>query len=287
MLSSPGTSAKAANAADFLGAPTAVLCAYGIFSVVSFAVFHLVAEREPSSTLTLSALAQCLGISLLWIQVLSGQGAWGISAKAILLDALAICFRLSSTLFLDGYLPNSADGDYMYQAFDVCSLLMLVFLLRRVLVNHADTYQAADDTLPVGPIVLACCVLASLLHGDMDDNPICDTLWMAGLFTSVVAVLPQFWVITKSGCQAGALTSHYIASMAFSRFLSGCFAWMAWEHLSCEPYFADFQHARWVILGVHLLHLIILGDFGYTYVRSMAKTGIYGTIDLSSGICQV
>merc|ERR1719359_1363155 len=101
---------------------------------------------------------------------------------------------------------------------------------------------------------------------------------MAGLFLSVVAVLPQFWLITKSGGQVGALTSHYIASMAFSRFLSGCFAIMAWEHLSCEPYIEGFEHAKWVILGAHVVHVIILCDFGCTYVYSMVKHGINETV---------
>jgi hypothetical protein len=264
-----------------------VLCAYGIFGVVGVAVFHFVAEREPSSTLTMSALAQALGVSLLWIQVMSGQGAWGISAKGLLLDAVAICARLGSTLFVDGYLPNSPDGDYVYQFFDICSVLMLLFLLRRVLVQHADTYQATEDTLTVGPMLLGCFVLAAILHGDMDDAPILDTLWMAGLFTSVVAVLPQFWLIVKSSGQAGALTGHYIASMALSRCLGGSFAWMAWEHLSCEPYIGEFMHARWAIGGAYVLHAVLLGDFAYTYFRSMAKNGICGPLDLSDGSCTV
>jgi hypothetical protein len=264
--------------------PTPVLCAYGIFSAVSFAVYHLVADREPSSTLTLSALAQCLGVSLLWIQVRSGKGAWGISARSLFLDALAICLRLCSTLFLDGYLPNSTDGDFVYQFFDVCSVLLILFLLRSVVSTHADTYQATEDTLPVGYMLLGCFVAAAFLHGDMDDNPICDMLWMAGLLTSVVAVLPQFWLITKSGGQAGALTSHYISSMAFSRLLAGCFAFMAWEHLSCEPYIGDFQHARWVIVGAHVVHVLILCDFLFVYLRSMAKNGIYGTMNFGEGL---
>jgi hypothetical protein len=286
MAAVSGTSLKIGSLVNFGSAPGLVLFAYVIFSVVSFVVFHHVAERESSSTLTLSSLAQTLGVSLLWIQVRSG-GARGISAKALFLDALAICFRLCSTLFLDGYLPNSPDGDYVYQFFDICSTLLLLFLLRSVLVNHVNTYQAAEDTFPVGPVVLVCFALAAVLHGDMDDNAICDTLWMAGLLIGLVAVMPQFWLITKSAGQAGALTSHYIASMAFSRFLSGCFAWMAWEHLSCEPYIGEFQHARWVILGVHLLHGVLLCDFGYSYLRSMAKHGVCSTMDLTDGAYNV
>merc|ERR1719271_1773036 len=183
----------------------------------------------------MSALAQCLGVTMLCIQSLSSGSAAGISAKSLMLDAIAISFRLSSTLWLDGYLPSDRSGDYIYQTFDVCSLLLLIFLLHRVFVKQYDTYQAADDTLRVAPLVLMSLSLAAVLHGDMDDNRFFDTMWLTGLFTNVIAVLPQFWLITSTGGWAGALTSHYIAAMALSRFLSGGFMWMGRNFITCEP----------------------------------------------------
>jgi len=287
MLTSSAPAKVGGLANGFINAPSPVIYAYAMFSAASFAVFHLVAEREPSSTLTLSALAQCLGISLLWIQLLCGQGASGISVKALTLDAVSICFRLCSTLFVDGYLPNSPDGDYMYQFFDVSSVLMILLLVRRVLVVHPDTYQAYEDEFPIGPMLLGCFVLAAVLHGDMDDNPVLDTLWMAGLFTSVVAVLPQFWLVQKSGGQAGAYTCHYIAAMAFSRLLGGCFAAMAWEHLSCEPYIGEFQHFRYAVLGVYVIHAVMLCDFTWSYMRAMTTQGICATISFGHGGVEV
>lgn len=277
MLSSRGKVETIAHSLSNTSTP--VIYAYAIFCIISFVVYHVIAEREPSSTLTLSALSQCLAILFLWVQVLSGKGAWGISAKSLTLDALAICFRLCSTLWVNGYLPNSRDGDFVYQFFDVCSVLMLLFLLRRVQTHHGDTYQASEDNLSIGPFLLVCFILSAFLHADMDANPILDCLWMTGLFTSVVAVLPQLWLITKSGGQTGALTSHYIAAMAFSRFLSGCFAWMAWNHLSCEPLIGNFQHAKFVIMGLHVLHIIILCDFFCSYMRSVAKKGFCSAVN--------
>merc|ERR1719262_1954207 len=113
----------------------------------------------------MSALAQCLGVTMLCIQSLSSGSAAGISAKSLLLDAVAIAFRLSSTLWLDGYLPSDRSGDFVYQVFDVCSLLLLIFLLHRVLVKQYDSYQVVDDTISTGPIVLMCLALAAVLHG--------------------------------------------------------------------------------------------------------------------------
>merc|ERR1719506_3484055 len=78
-------------------------------------------------------MVQCLALVLLGLQMISSGSASGISAKALSLDALAICCRLSSTLWLNGYLPVDASGDYVYQAFDICSLGVLAWLLYQVL----------------------------------------------------------------------------------------------------------------------------------------------------------
>merc|ERR1719392_235674 len=86
-------------------------------------------------------MVQCLGMVLLGLQMISPEGAYGISAKALSLDALAICCRLSSTVWLNGYLPVDASGDYVFQAIDICSLGFILCLLYQVLVVRRHTYQ--------------------------------------------------------------------------------------------------------------------------------------------------
>lgn len=66
-------------------------------------------------------------------------------------------------------------------------------------------------------MVIISLILGAIFHGDMDDNPLFDTLWLAGLFISVVAVLPQYWMISKSCGQLQLLTGHYIAATAIDR----------------------------------------------------------------------
>merc|ERR1719335_1694955 len=99
-------------------------------------------------------MVQCLGMVLLGLQMISTGSASGISAKALCLDALAICCRLSNTVWLNGYLPVDASGDYIFQAFDVVSLMVLTWLLYQVLVAKRHTYQMEEDTLSVSPMVL-------------------------------------------------------------------------------------------------------------------------------------
>lgn len=253
---------------------------YVFFALVAFAVYHIVAEREVSSILTLSAIVQCLGITFLCMQVFSSGTAVGISVGALLLDALAIGFRLSSTLQLDGYLPVDKSGDHVYQAVDVCCLFMIVWLLHHVLWVKGNTYQAHEDSFRICPTVVICLGLAAILHADMDGSPLFDTFWMTGLFLGVVAVLPQLWLIMKNSCQVQALTSHYIAALALSRILSGVFMWMAREHITCVRWFDSINHGVWAILIAHLIHLALLGDFAYCYVRAILKNGVCAPVEM-------
>jgi len=261
--------------------PKQVLVAYGLFVIGAAAVWHLVADGEFSSILTMSVMLQCLACTLLGLQMLSSTGAAGVSARALTLDALALCCRLSSTLWLNGYLPVDASGDHIFQAFDLCSLAILLWLLYQVLVVKRSTYQSEEDSLPIIPMILGTFALAALLHGNMNSRPLFDTFWMAGLFTSVIAVLPQLWLITKSGGMVEALTSHHIAATAASRALSGIFMWHARNDITCAPWISDVNHASWAILGAHLIHLLLLGDFTFYYVKAVMAQGLACRIEIA------
>jgi len=257
-----------------------VAVAYGVAAVAVLAVYYLVAEGEVSSTLTMAAIVQCLGISFLCMQVLSSGTAAGISAGSLSLDALAIGFRLSSTLWLDGYLPADKSGDHVYQAVDVCCLLLLVWLLYYVRKVKGSTYQASEDSFRVCPTVIVSLGFAAILHADMDAYPLFDIFWMTGLFLGVVAVLPQLWLIMQNGGQAQALTSHYIAALALSRVLSGAFMWNARDHITCYQWFESDNHGIWTIIAAHVIHLILLGDFAYHYIRAIKQNGVTAPIEL-------
>merc|ERR1740117_337546 len=205
-------------------------------------------------------MVQCLAVVLLSLQMLSTGSAAGISAKALSLDALALCCRLSSTLWLNGYLPVDASGDHIYQIIDILSLGVVAWLLHQVLVVKKHTYQAEEDTLPILPMAIGALVFAGLLHGNMNGRPIFDSLWMASVFVSAVAALPQLWLITRTGGCIEALTSHHIAAMAVSTALSGIFMWHARNDITCNAWITGLNHASWAILASHLLHMLLLGD---------------------------
>jgi hypothetical protein len=261
--------------------PSSVIGTYTAFAVFALVIYHEVAGRRFSVVLTLAGVVQCLGIALLCIQVLSNSHASSISVGALKIDALAIGLRLSSTTWLDGYLPVDKSGDHIYQLVDFCSLGMILFLLHRLVIVQRVAYQTTDDSFSIAPMTVASFVLAALLHGNMDDHPLFDTLWMAGLFVGVVAVLPQLWLITQRGGKTEALTGHYLAALALNRMLSGAFMWRARKHITCDEWIIGFSHAIWAILAAHLLHIVLLCDFAWCYARSLTRKGLLEPVEMS------
>jgi len=256
--------------------PVAVIAAYIVCGSAVMTVYFAVAHREFSSILTLSAMVRCFGMMLLCFQVLSRRRARGVSVGTLTLEGISVALRLCSTTQLQGYLPTDQTGDLFYQCVDGLTVVLVVFLIWRVSSAQKSTEadQGEKDSFNVWPVVLVAFVFAALLHGDMDNNSIFDTLWMTGLFTGVVAQLPQLWLVSQNEGCVEALTSHYIVSTALSVILSGTFMYEAMPDITCNMWIIPgFQHAIYAILLAHVLHLLILGDFAFYYARALIKNG--------------
>merc|ERR1719478_1682512 len=273
MFASSVSNERFSSSKTFSSTSITTMCAYTGALMIAWCVYDFVAGRRWTSILTLSAVAHCFGLVLLCVQLLTTRSSAGISARALLLDGIAVSLRLSSTLLFHGYLPNDKSGDYVYQVVDICSLVLIVFLLRSVLVTFRATYDEREDDMCVAPLVVVSLLLGALLHGDMDDNPLFDSLWLAGLFVSVMAVLPQYWMISKSNGQVHALTAHYIAATEIDRVLSGAFMWYVRNYITCIPWVGTFEHTICAILMAHLMHLVFLSDFAYYYFRALIAQG--------------
>jgi len=264
-----------------------LMLVYVAFLTAAGYVYHVIAGQEFSSLLTLSAVFQCLAFSLLGVQIIGKDSAAGISAKSLGLDAFALASRLSSTLFFDGYLPSDQTGDWIYQAFDCVSLAMVLWVLYRVFSASRTTYEADEDAFPAMPLAVAVLVLAAMFHGNFDESPIFDTLWMCGVFASAVSVLPQLWMMTHSRGKASALTSHFVAVMALARVVSGAYMWHAYPEIEAEPLFGNVTYAGYAVIVAHAVHMLLLGDFAYYYVKNVAKAGLSADLDLSSQVWEV
>jgi len=243
-----------------------VLTAWLCFLAGGAWIYHVLAEKEFTAILTLSTFAQTLAFVLLQIQMSASQSVAGVSGKALQMHAAKLCCRLGTTLWLDGYLPMDKSGDWIYQFGDVLSLLLVLQALHRVHVSHRSSYQSEDDTCNVRNLIVGAVVLAVMIHPSLNAWTEFDILWTAHLYIDAVAMMPQLWMISKSGGQVQGFTAHYIAATLLSNFLSAFF----WFFASAELHDGtdSINITGLALNGAHVVQLLLLVDFGFFYVKA-------------------
>lgn len=240
------------------------LGAYLWFGLSTGYVANRFSDQDFSAILTLSAAVQCFGLLLLLYKVRSTKTVQGLSRQSLQMYVLFFCFRLSSSLFKNGYIPVDRSGDWVYQVLDIASLMMCLQLLYWVTVTHKATYQKQLDAVEMWRAVPACVLLAVFVHGDLNNSPLFDVLWTVSLNLDTVALIPQLWVVYKLGDRADALTPHYVAAVVVSRL----FAFWFWFYGFVEIAPAKgFNTAGWLIIGSHSFQMLVASDFMLQYIR--------------------
>lgn len=253
------------------------LCAF----IVGSLVYQSFNDLGVSTLMTLSVGLQCIGYVCLRLKISQQRSVAGISGKTLSLQALSCGLRLCSTTWLRGYIPSDSTGDWFYQFLDVLALVMCLQIMYCVFKSYNFTYQADDDVCNVKAIVLICFTLAVLVHPDLNNRPLFDTLWTTALYIDVVAMMPQLKMMTKISGEVEALTSHFVGATAVSRVVSLVFWYVAFQELA--PLDGSFNMSGWTIMFAHVVQVLLFCDFLFYYVRACALSGYNTRLDLSSG----
>jgi len=248
-----------------------VLIVYSSLLLFVTMVWHHFSDKDFSFVLTIAGILQGIAFFLLLHKMRISRSAAGISSKTLQMYLLMLCFRLTSTLVKNGYLPVDSTGDWLYQASDISSLILCFQLLFFVHKRFKTTYQEELDTMPIWNAVPAIMLLGYLVHGHLNHSLFFDTVWAIGLYLDSIAMLPQLWMLVAKGGEVEALTSHFVALMFFSR----CLTWMFWYTGFPElaPSDGSFNKVGWMIMIAHTLQLLFSGDFMYHYFMWTGLTG--------------
>jgi uncharacterized protein with PQ loop repeat len=242
--------------------------AYVIFALCAAVVLLKFTDHDFSLVLTMSTSLQCLGFFLLYQKAKTQKSVEGLSSRTLEMYVLVLCFRLSSTLVKNGYLPVDRSGDWVYQLADIGSLVIVLALLVLIHKKYKGTYDAGNDTMPIFNFIPACVLMAICVHGDLNDSPFFDVMWTIGLNLDTIAMLPQLWLLTKLGGNVDALTSHFVALQVLSRCCSFAFWFYGYVEITPEH---QFNAAGYMIIVAHLAQLLLSADFMYYYVKSVVK----------------
>lgn len=212
-----------------------------------------------------SAVAEGLGLVFLRAKISRLQSVRGISGTSIKMFAVTYTIRLwqlwpRSTK----YLLDSC----MVEVLSLASLLMVLEICKCVFWDYRTSYQRDFDVLKTRHLVPGCMVFALLLHPSFRKGSLFSILWTFGFYLDVASLLPQV-AMMASGCgRIEAPISNYVAAITLSRTTDLVWWFERGTDLGPQGWMYGFNYSGAIIVGVHVLALVLAGDFSYYYLKA-------------------
>jgi len=186
---------------------------------------------------------------LLW-KVWKTRSVAGISGKSQILFAL---------VFVTRYLDLVTSFVSLYNTFmKVIFITATVATCYMILMKFKATYDANHDSFRVEFLVVPVAGLSVLVNHDLS---VMEVLWTFSIYLESVAILPQLFLISKTG-EAESITSHYLFALGSYRALYV----LNWIY---RYYFEGFFDIIVVVAGC--VQTVLYCDFFYLYVTKVLK----------------
>ncbi|CAN8290841.1 unnamed protein product [Cochlearia groenlandica] len=195
-------------------------------------------------------MTHLFSILILLLKIYATKSCAGISLKTQELYALVFLAR-----YTDSFTDYVSLYNIAMKIVFVCSSVAIVSCMRRhPLVQRS--YDERLDTFPHQYVLLACFVLALLLHQKFTYQEVC---WAFSIYLEAVAILPQLVMLQRSG-NVDNLTGQYVLFLGAYR---GLYV-INWIY----RYFTEDHFTSWIACGSGLIQTALYADFFYYYYLS-------------------
>jgi len=202
-------------------------------------------------------LSHVLAIIILLLKIWKTRSCSGISGKT------QIMFTM---VFITRYLDLVSNFVSLYNTAMKCLYLICsIGTLYLIYVKFRATYDGHNDTFRMEFLIIPAAGLACLIHHKF---AIMEILWTFSIYLEAVAILPQLFMISKTG-EAESITSHYLFAQGMYR----AFYIANWVYRYQTSGFYD-----WIAICSGIVQTILYCDFFYLYITKVVKKG--GKIEL-------
>lgn len=195
-------------------------------------------------------LSHLLAIFLLLFKIWQTRSCAGLSGKSQIMFALVFTTRYLDLLTTFVSLYNS-----VMKIIFVASSIATVYL---ICIKFKATYDTNHDTFRIEFLIVPVAGLALLVNHEFS---VLEILWTFSIYLESVAILPQLFMISKTG-EAETITSHYLFALGSYRGLY-IFNWIY------RYYFEGFFDLIAVVAGC--VQTILYCDFFYLYITRVWK----------------
>lgn len=195
-------------------------------------------------------LSHLLAIVILLLKIWKTRSCAGISGKTQAM--FAICFI---TRYLDLFIHFvSLYNTVMKVIYISCSVATCYLMF----VKFKATYDGNHDSMRAEFLIIPAAGLACLLNHDFAPMEI---LWTFSIYLECVAILPQLFMISKTG-EAETITSHYLFAQGSYRAL----------YIANWIYRFNYEkHIDWIAIVAGIIQTVLYCDFFYLYITKVVK----------------
>mmetsp|Transcript_16094 Transcript_16094/g.19546 ORF Transcript_16094/g.19546 Transcript_16094/m.19546 type:complete len:319 (+) Transcript_16094:170-1126(+) len=230
-------------------------------------VYHMFSDGDFSFLMTLGALIQTFGVAILVMKLFRQRSFAGTSLQTLQLYALVHACRLSTNLFYEGYLPVDKTGDWIINAAEISSLLLVLAGMGIVKYSARDvSYNSVDDAFAnFGPVpgqlylIVPCLITAIAFHPTHNDSVLSDTAWMFANLLEAFAIVPQLYMLQRLKKPVEESVSHFCFSAGFSRVFLLIFWYETFREIGDGM-------SGYLILAIQLIHLAIMAEYCVYYL---------------------
>lgn len=198
----------------------------------------------------LGDICHLVAIIVLLLKIWKTRSCAGISGKSQILFALVYTTRYLDLFFTYVSLYNSA-----MKVFFLVSSYATLYL---IYIKFKATYDFNHDTFRIEFLLIPCVILSLLITHDY--SPV-EILWTFSIYLEAVAILPQLFMVSKTG-EAETITSHYLFALGAYR----AFYIVNWIY---RYYTESFIDGIAVVSGI--IQTILYADFFYLYITKVLK----------------
>lgn len=195
-------------------------------------------------------LSHLAAILVLLSKIWKTRSCSGISGKSQLLFALVFMTRYLDlfTHFVSLY-NSTMKIFYLISSIGTCYLIFKKF---------KATYDRTHDTFRIEFLLIPAAILSLVLNHEFE---VLEILWTFSIYLESVAILPQLFMVSKTG-EAESITSHYLFALGAYR---GLYI-LNWFY---RYYTEGFYDIIAIIAGV--IQTILYCDFFYLYITKVLK----------------
>eukprot|EP00800_Vazella_pourtalesii_P011130 TRINITY_DN2682_c1_g1_i2.p1 TRINITY_DN2682_c1_g1~~TRINITY_DN2682_c1_g1_i2.p1 ORF type:complete len:221 (+),score=23.85 TRINITY_DN2682_c1_g1_i2:89-751(+) len=198
----------------------------------------------------LGDVSHVIAIIILLMKIWKSRSCSGISGKSQLLFAIVFSTRYLDLIFTYISLYNS-----VMKILFIVTAYATVYL---VFVKFKSTNESENDTFRIEFIIIPVFGLALLVNHDFT---FVEILWTFSIYLESLAVLPQLFMISKTG-EAESITSHYLFALGSYRALY-ILNWL-------YRYFID-GYSDYIAISAGIVQTLLYIDFFYLYVTKVLR----------------